>query len=157
VAWKVAPAQLSDPGRLAMGQGASLGYVRQTHWDRDGDTHHLLLLPPARRVQRGKRVKLEAPALIVLGTGAVQVLPNNTQAPAQRPKFTGCVLSVRPPEHQFHFGLTPQLDAFESHLPDAQVFVPRIERAISAANLQRGSVALAGPGGGLLKRQAKFA
>ncbi len=83
--WKVAPGQLSRPGRLARGPSASVALVRQLDWERPGTTHHLVLLPPSRVVAPGEEADLSAPALLVIGEAALDITPADTLVPAAVP------------------------------------------------------------------------
>jgi hypothetical protein len=62
--WKVAPGELSRPGRVVVGERASLALVRQIAWDREGGTHHLMLLPRCVRVRKGEKKTVVAPAVV---------------------------------------------------------------------------------------------
>jgi DNA-binding NtrC family response regulator len=83
--WKIAPGQLSRPARLACGSASSVALVRRIDWERAGPTHHLLLLPPAIRIAPGEGADLIAPALIVIGEGAVDITPADTLVPSVIP------------------------------------------------------------------------
>jgi DNA-binding NtrC family response regulator len=83
--WKIAPSELARPGRLAFADRAAVCLARPIAWDRPGPSHHLIFLPPVLAVERGTSASFPSPALIVIGTGAVDVTADETLSPALIP------------------------------------------------------------------------
>ncbi|HEX2880935.1 MAG TPA: sigma 54-interacting transcriptional regulator [Polyangiaceae bacterium] len=139
--WKLSPGQLNAVGTLVTTPSASLALMQELHWDRPGASHHLRLLPPAYRVERGHSASVRTPAIILVGTGAVEVTLDITQAgngatgEIPRAIKPSAPYAVKLPEYQFHSGLVAALDAFFSEDPPGLLWVPQAKRALRVDEL----------------------
>jgi MoxR-like ATPase len=133
--WKIAPGQLSRHGRLACGSLASLALVRQLDWDRPGPTHHLLLLPRARRFAPGERGTILAPAVVVIGEAAVDLTATDTLVPPRPRGELARTLSFRLSDAEDALEPMDRLDRFPR--PDGQgtLRAPELDRDCALADL----------------------
>jgi DNA-binding NtrC family response regulator len=135
VPWKIAPGQLSRPGRLARGRTASLALVRQLEWERPGPTHHLLLLPRARRLGPGETTRITAPALIVIGEAALDVTPSDTLIPPTVPGEAERAISFRLSDAEDALEPLDRLDRFPRSEGQGPLRAPELEADCTLADL----------------------
>jgi hypothetical protein len=135
VAWKIAPGQLSRPGRLARGRTASLALVRQLEWDRPGPTHHLLLLPRSRRLAPGESASVTAPAILVIGEAALDVTPSDTMVPAAVPSDAERAISFRLSDAEDALDPMDRLDRFARAEAQGPLRAPELDDDCSHGDL----------------------
>jgi hypothetical protein len=75
---QLGPCALGRRTKLACGQRSSVALMRSLRPDDEAEYDHLVSLPRAERIAAGTTTELSAPALLVVGTAAVAVMPGAT-------------------------------------------------------------------------------
>jgi transcriptional regulator with AAA-type ATPase domain len=140
-AWKIAPGQLSRPGRLARGASASAALVRQLDWQRPGPSHHLVLLPRAIVIPPGEAANLAGPTALIIGDAAVDITPADTSIPAAVPGEAR-TFSFRLDELEATLHDVSALDGYPRPRPGGPLRTPESEAEIPPEQLDTAAKAL---------------